>query len=105
LGATPLVFNGSTAAAGSSSSVLAFSAPHGLVPDQAVSHGGEIRFVAAIVDPQHVQLNATLSLTPAVGAAIGPTVTYLPATDLPSVSIYDYWLPTTVVQRILAGSR
>jgi len=48
-------------------------------------------------------VNAPLSLTPAVGAAIGPTVTYLPATDLPSVSIYDYWLPTTVVQRILAG--
>src|SRR3954447_26461880 len=44
LGATPLIFNGSTAAAGSSTTVLAFGTPHGLVPEQAVSHGGEIRF-------------------------------------------------------------
>jgi hypothetical protein len=104
LGATPLVFNGAGVAANSTSSLLAFSVPHGLVPDQAVSHGGEIRFVAAIVDPLQVQLNAPLSVTPAVGAAIGPTVTYLPATDMPSVSIFDYWIPATAVQRILAGA-
>ena len=103
-GATPLVFNGSTAASGSTESQLEFSAPHGLAPEQAVSHGGEIRFVAAIVDALRVQLNAPLSVSPAAGAAIGPTITYLPATDLPSVSIYDYWLPATVVQRILAGA-
>src|SRR5258707_877034 len=97
LGATPLVFNGGGAALNSTSSLLAFSSPHGLVPEQAITHGGEIRFVAAVVDPLQVQLNAPLSVTPAVGAAIGPTVTYLPATDLPSVSIFDYWIPDTAV--------
>jgi hypothetical protein len=103
LGGTPLVFAGGTAA-DSTQSILAFNAPHGLVPDQAVSHGGEIRFVAAIVDGQRVQLNAPLSVTPIEGAILGPTITYVPATDLPSVSLYDYWIPATAVQRILCGA-
>jgi len=104
LGAAPLIFNGGTAASGCTESLLAFGAPHGLVPDQAVVHGGEIRFVAAIVDATRVQLNAPLSVAPTAGAQIGPTVTYLPATDLPSVGIFDYWIPETAVQRILAGA-
>ena len=104
LGGTPLVFNGGTAAANSTQSALAFAAPHGLVPDQAVSHGGEIRFVAAIIDALQVQLNAPLSVTPILGAPLGPTITYLPATDLPSVDVFDYWIPATAVQRILCGA-
>jgi hypothetical protein len=98
------VFNGAFAAAGSTTSMLAFAIPHGLVPEQAVTHGGELRFVAAIVDATHLQLNAPLSVAPTVGAAIGPTITYLPATDLASVSIFDYWTPASSVQRILAGA-
>jgi hypothetical protein len=104
LGGTPLVFNGGTVAVTSTQSALAFSAPHGLLPDQAVSIGGEIRFVAAIIDSLKVQLNAPLSAMPIVGAPIGPTITYVPATDLPSVSIFDYWVPATAVQRILSGA-
>jgi len=104
LGGTPLVFNGGTVAAGSTQSKLAFSAPHGLIPEQAVTHGGEIRFVAAIVSPVQVQLNAPLSVLPGVGDPVGPTITYVPATDIPSVSIFDYWSPATAVQRILSGA-
>jgi hypothetical protein len=104
LGGTPLVYNGGTVAANSTQSVLAFSAPHGLVPEQAVSHGGEIRFVAAIIDALKVQLNAPLSVVPTVGAPLAPTITYVPATDLPSVSLFDYWIPATAVQRILSGA-
>jgi hypothetical protein len=104
LGGTPLVFAGGTAAANSTPSKLAFSAPHGLVPEQALTHGGEIRFVAAIVDALQVQLNAPLSVTPAAGDPVGPTITYFPATDIPSMSIFDYWSPTTAVQRILSGA-
>src|SRR5215831_6420049 len=36
LGGAPRVFNGGTAAAGCTQSLLSFAAPHGLVPDQAV---------------------------------------------------------------------
>src|SRR6266568_4314996 len=39
LGGAPLVFSGGTVAVSSTESVLAFSAPRGLVPDQAVSDG------------------------------------------------------------------
>ena len=63
-----------------------------------------MRFVAAIVNPTQVQLNAPLSVAPSAGAPLGRTVTYLPATDLPSASIFDYWTPETAVQRILAGA-
>src|SRR5438552_14659164 len=45
LGGTPLVFGGGVVATGSTQSVLAFSSPHGLAPGQAVTGGGEIRFV------------------------------------------------------------
>src|SRR6266568_7908676 len=103
LGGTPLVFSGGTTAANSTQSVLAFSAPHGLVPEQAVSHGGEIRFVAAVIDALKVQLHAPLSAVPIVGAAVSPAITYVPATDLPSVSLFDYWIPATAVQRIFSG--
>jgi hypothetical protein len=51
-----------------------------------------------------VQLNAPLTTTPAVGAAVGAAVTYVLATELPSVSIFDYWSPTTATQRILSGA-
>ena len=64
----------------------------------------EIRFVAAMVDPKTVQLNAPFTIAPAAGSQLSATVTYAPATDLPSVSIFDYWSPDTAVQRLLCGA-
>lgn len=104
LGADPLLFAGGTAAAGCSETQLRFSYSPGLEPGQAVVYAGEIRFVTAIVDPQTVQLNAPLSLSPAEGAPIGPTLTYRPATYTGSATIYDYWSPVTAVQRLLCGA-
>jgi hypothetical protein len=51
-----------------------------------------------------VELNAPFTLTPTAGSPLNPTITYGPATHLPSVSIYDYWSPSTAVQRIVAGA-
>src|SRR5262249_6624151 len=51
-----------------------------------------------------VALNAPLSVVPAAGDPIGPTVTFLPATDIPSISIFDYWTPSAALQRILIGA-
>ncbi|MGH9659563.1 MAG: hypothetical protein ACRD96_13530 [Bryobacteraceae bacterium] len=104
LGDAPLAFTGGTVAAGSTASQLVFAATHGLAPGQAVVHGSEVRFVNAVVNATTVQLNAPLSVTPATGAPIKATVTYVPRTDLASASIYDYWNPATAVQRILNGS-
>lgn len=104
LGGTPLAFGGGTITASDSSGRLTFSAPHGLNAGQAVSSAGEIRFATAIVNPSTVQLNAPFTVTPASGASITGTITYMPATELPSVTVYDYWDPSTAVQRLLCGA-
>lgn len=104
LGGTPLEFAGGTAASSTGAGRLAFQTPHGLVAGQAVSCGGEIRFVAAIVNTTTVQLNAPFTIQPADGGTVAATVTYAPATELPSVSIFDYWTPATAVQRLLRGA-
>jgi hypothetical protein len=83
---------------------LTFQAPHGLGAGQAVAVGDEIRFAAVIVDPTTVHLNAPFTVTPQAGATAGETITYMPATELPSATIFDYWSPETAVQRVLRGA-
>jgi hypothetical protein len=103
LGGPPMYFAGGTAASTTGNGRLAFAAPHGLSAGQAVSSGGEVRFAAAIVDAQTVQLNVPFTAPPAAGAPVGAALTYAPATELPSVGIFDYWDPVTAVQRLLCG--
>jgi hypothetical protein len=103
LGAAPQQFAGGTVASATTGGQLAFAAAHGLSVGQAVSAGGELRFVAAIVDTVTVQLNAPFANTPATGATLGASITYTPSTELPSASIFDYWDPSTAVQRFLSG--
>jgi hypothetical protein len=104
LGAAPLVFAGSTAGAGSTASQIVFGGSHGLVKRQAFGFGGEIRFVEQVVNSTTVQVNAAFSSAPGSGAALTAAVTYLPADELPSISLFDYWDPGTAVQRIVAGA-
>ena len=104
LGAAPVYFAGGSAAASTGTGRLGFAAPHGLAAGQAVSSGGEIRFAAAIVDANNIQLNVPFTTPPATGAPIGAAITYSPATELPSVGIFDYWSPVTAAQRLLCGS-
>lgn len=87
-----------------SATQVTFAAAHGLSPGQAVTSGGEIRFVSAIVDNFTVQLQAAFTVPPATSSATGPTAVYQPAEVLNSVTIYDYWSPGTAVQRILSGA-
>lgn len=104
LGASPLRYAGGTVSSADGTGKVKFSAAHGLAAGQAVYSSGDVRFVAAIVDANTVQLNAPFTVIPAAGASIGATVTYVPATEIPSVSIFDYWSPSTAVQRILSGA-
>lgn len=104
LGAAPLLDGGQSVASAGSNNQLTFGAAHGLAAGQAVSFGGEIRFVAAVVNANTVELNAPFTLTPSGGSPLNPTLTYGPATSLPSVSIFDYWSPATAVQRALTGA-
>src|SRR5579872_1219079 len=104
LGGAPQQFQGGTVASCTTGGRMSFAAPHGLAAGQAVASAGEVRFVSTIVDASTVQLNAPFVVTPAANAAIGAAVTYVAATELPSVSLFDYWSPTTAVQRLLAGA-
>lgn len=104
LGGTPLRFAGGTAVSSTTDGRVAFGTAHGLTVGQAVASSGEIRFVSAVVDASTVQLNAPFTTTPGAGAPIGATVTYTPATELPSASVFDYWSPSTAVQRVLSGA-
>lgn len=103
MGGTPLIHSGGTVAS-SSGTALGFAAPHGLVINQAVSIGGDIRFVVNIVDPTTVTINAPFTTAPASGNTTSPTLTFLPADDLPSCSLFDYWSPATALQRIVCGA-
>jgi hypothetical protein len=104
LGAAPMLYAGGTVSSADATGKLRFGTPHGLVAGQALYSAGDVRFVAAIVDANTIQLNSSFAVIPSAGASIGGTVTYLPATEIPSVSIFDYWSPSTAVQRILAGA-
>jgi hypothetical protein len=83
---------------------VGFSAPHGLSANQAVSFNGEIRFVAAVVDASDIVLNAPFTTALSAGAQLATTITYMPTTVLPSVSLFDYWSPVTAVHRMLIGA-
>lgn len=103
MGSAPVVFSGSTAGSGSTTTQVEFSSAHGLIKGQAFGHGGDIRFVASVVNSTSVQVNAPFSMAPASGETLTPAVTYFPASDLPSVSIFDYWDPAGAIDRILVG--
>jgi hypothetical protein len=103
LGGSPAQSAGGAVASASGSATLAFSAPHGLALGSAVTSGGEMRFVTVVVNADTIQLNAPFSVTPTAGSQTGPTTTYQPAESLSSLTLYDYWSPTTAVQRVLGG--
>lgn len=104
LGGGPRRFEGGTVASSTGGGRITFAAPHGLDVGQAVVSAGEIRFISAVVDASTVQLNVPFAAMPGSGSALGATVTYCPATELPSVSVLDCWSPETAVQRLLCGA-
>ncbi|MBS1832169.1 MAG: hypothetical protein JST65_05620, partial [Acidobacteria bacterium] len=104
MGGTGQLFTGGTVASTSGFN-LTFSAAHGMTSaGKAVVVGGEMRFVVAIVNGTTVQLNAPFTGNVAGGTAVGATMNYAPETDLGSVSIFDYWSPSTLVHRIVSGA-
>jgi hypothetical protein len=80
------------------------ASPHGLTAGCAVSFASEIRFVASIADPQTFALNAPFTNAPSVGATLAPCITYSLGSQLPSLTLYDYWDPITATSRIITGA-
>ena len=104
LGGAAAIQSGGTVAAMPTANQLAFAAPHNLAVGQAVSFGGDIRFVDALVNATTVLLNAPFTNAVGQSSQMSPTVTYSLASELPSVSLFDYWSPATAVQRIASGA-
>ena len=104
MGASPILFAGGTAAAVTAQTQIQLAAAHGLTPGQGITSGGEMRFVTAVLNATTIFINAPFTTDPAAGGAIGATATYPLATDVGSATLYDYWDPFTVVQRILNGA-
>jgi hypothetical protein len=104
LGGSAAMSAGGTIASVSSPTRITFAGAHGLAPGQAVSVGGEMRFVAAVADASTVVVNAPFSRSPSAGEIAGATATYQPASSLKSATIADFWSPGTAVQRLLCGA-
>jgi hypothetical protein len=104
LGSPPRLAAAPSIASGSTAQSLKFSESHNLEPGDAVSFGGEMRFVSGIVDATTVTVNAPFTVAPIPGSLSSPTVTYRPAEQIPSISLYDFWSPATAVQRFLCGA-
>jgi hypothetical protein len=103
MGAPGIAFGGGTIQSVTNQTQIAFAAAHGLAPGQAITVGGEIRFVAAVQNSTTVFINAPFS-NATVGSAVGGTFTYQLSEDLESVTLHDFWDPSTAVQRLINGA-
>lgn len=104
LGSAPQISSGLFIAALQSPTQIQTTTPHGLSTGSGVSYLNEIRFVTEVVDTSTIGINAPFSNTASVNAALSPTITYRLSTDLPSITLYDYWDPITAVSRIVTGA-
>jgi hypothetical protein len=77
---------------------------HGLAPGSAVSSGNEIRFVTSVPGATTLLVNAPFSTALPAGATLAPAVTYKLSTNPPSLTLYDYWDPTSTVSRMVTGA-
>lgn len=103
MGGSPTAFGGATVASTNGATTITFTGAHGLSVGQGVASASELRFVAGIQDATTVFLNAPFTDGVTAGTVLGPTITYGPATEVGSVSLFDYWEPSGAVQRILQG--
>jgi hypothetical protein len=103
LGGVPVGFAGIGVQSAATPTRIGTNGPHGLLVGQAVRFGGEIRFVEAIPDATTIILNAPFTSQVTAGTTLGETVTYMPASSLASVTLYDFWAPQAAVQRVIRG--
>jgi hypothetical protein len=104
MGGTPTLSAQLSVSQVSSQTSLGTATPHNLSVGCGVSWNNEIRFVTGTPDALTLTLNAPFTSTIITGSTLLPTITYSLATDLPSLTLYDYWDPSTAVQRIITGA-
>lgn len=104
MGAAPQMSGGLTISSITNQTQFEMATPHGLSIGSAIATGNEIRFVTAVPNPGAVVVNAPFSAPLAPGTAFAPSITYRLSTTLPSVTLYDYWDPTSTVSRMVLGA-
>jgi len=104
LGAVPELAEPMTVAAVSGPVTFTTQSPHGRTIGSAVSDGREIRFVTGTGNAYQLTVNTPFSDALVSGTPLNTTITYRLATQLPSISIYDYWNPSTALSRIILGA-
>ena len=97
-------FDGGVISALTNQTTMQFSTPHGLAVGQALTVGNEIRFVSAIEDARTVALNAPLTSAVSPNDLASGTVSYHPGAQPGSVTLFDYWSPSSAIQRLVAGA-
>jgi hypothetical protein len=103
LGGTPVLSAQLSVSQASSQTTLQTTTPHKLTVGSGVSCNKQIRFVTATPDASTLTLNAPFTSAVMSGSTLLPAITYSLAASLPSLTLYDYWDPSTAVQRIIAG--
>lgn len=103
MGAGPSVASSMALSASSTTTVLQFLAAHDLAVGDAVVFNDELRFVKQVLSASSIETNAPLDTAPGSGEQTRPAASYAPASELPSVSLFDYWEPETAVSRIAHG--
>ncbi len=88
----------------SSGTQVTFAAPHGLTAGQGVAANGEMRFVTGVVNSTKVLVNAPFAWGTGAGQTVRPTYSFVPAAELKSASILDYWSPADAVHRLITGA-
>lgn len=104
MGGTPQFSWDLIVAAATNGSTIQTTTPHGLLVGSGVGYSGEIRFITQVQSATSFILNAPFSSVPPANANLAPTMSYGLATCLPSVTLYDYWDPSTAVSRVVSGA-
>jgi hypothetical protein len=103
LGGSPILSSGLTIASAQGLTQFQTASAHGLSLGAGVAHSNEIRFIVSVTDSQTFSINAPFSNLPGRGCSLSPCVSYALATELPTVTIYDFWDPITAVSRVMTG--
>ncbi|HEX4809179.1 MAG TPA: hypothetical protein VH325_09630 [Bryobacteraceae bacterium] len=104
LGGTPQSSAGLVVASTISQGQIQTTAPHGLSTGSGVSFSNEIRFVTSVPDASTLVLNAPFSSPLSANSPLAPAITYALSTQLPSLTLMDYWDPSTAVNRLVTGA-
>jgi hypothetical protein len=82
---------------------LGFSVAHGLTRGQGLRFQGELRFVKEVPSSTSVVLSAPFSNGLQPGGVLGTTISIWPGDKPKPLTLGDYWNPSGVVDRVLAG--